>query len=153
MSVQIRTMMNHFYLSAALSLARTSCLRGDPAIPDASSFQSQACVVGAIICAASFLEISINSLFEEGISRTSRETKFKKALREVWSEGFDRQPVLAKYQIALALARVEGFPSDREPYQSTNTLVSLRNFLAHPKRVFGDDKGEEKFILKLKISV
>ncbi|MFZ1011428.1 MAG: hypothetical protein WAN65_31615 [Candidatus Sulfotelmatobacter sp.] len=150
MTIQIRTMMNHFYLGAALSLAKTSCLEGAPVVRGASSFQTQACVVGAIICATSFLEISINSLFEEGISRTSRETKFKKVLREVWSEGFDRQPTLAKYQIALALARVEGFPIDREPYQSADTLVSLRNFLAHPKRVFGDDEGEEKLILRLK---
>src|ERR1035441_72799 len=148
MRIQIRTMMNHFYLGAALSLAQTSCQEGS--LGTTGPFrQTQACVVGAVTCAVSFMEISINSLFEEGVW-TSRETKFKKALREVWSEGFDRQALLAKYQIALALARVESFPTGRDPYQSAETLISLRNFLAHPKRVFGDEKEEDKLIRKLR---
>ncbi|MGD0567498.1 MAG: hypothetical protein ABSA78_03755 [Candidatus Sulfotelmatobacter sp.] len=149
MSIQIRTMMNHFYLGAALNLAQASCSEGALAMKSASSRQPQALVVGAITCAVSFLEVSVNSLFEED-SRTSRETKFKKALRGVWSEGFDRRPVLAKYQIALALAHVEGFSTDRDPYQSAETLISLRNFLAHPKRASGSDKEEEKLVLKLR---
>jgi len=141
-------MMNHFYLGAALSLARASRSE-DLSIANTSPGETQAFVVGAVTCAVSFLEISINSLFEEGISRTSRETRFKKALRGVWSERFDRQPILAKYQIALALARVEGFATDRSLYQSTEALIELRNFLAHPKRVFGNDKEEQKLISRL----
>jgi hypothetical protein len=141
MSFKIFTMMNHFYLGAGLRLAQVAA--EEPT-------GGQPYVVGAITCAVSFLEISINSLFEEGVVRSSRKTKFRAALADVWSEAFDRQPTLAKYQIALALARVEGFATNREPYQSAEALITLRNFLAHPKNVFWNEKEEERLLKKLK---
>ncbi|HEX4808149.1 MAG TPA: hypothetical protein VH325_04420 [Bryobacteraceae bacterium] len=68
-------------------------------------------------------------------------------MRDVWNENFERQSTLTKFQIALALAHVDGFDTGKEPYQSVNALIVLRNAIVHPKTIFGD-KVEEQRLLK-----
>jgi hypothetical protein len=41
----------------------------------------------------------------------------------------EQQPILAKYKIALTLAKIPPFPKGEEPYQSAFALVRLRNAL------------------------
>jgi hypothetical protein len=83
----------------------------------------------------------VNGLYDDAI-HGSRKTRFQRALESVWSEGFDRQPTLAKCQITLALARREAFGTDSEPLQSAHALIELRNAIAHPKEMIGSDKQQ-----------
>lgn len=140
---KIMTLRDYFYLDSAACLV-FEAFRTDHGINHAESKHVQAYVVGTIICATSFLEVSINSLFEGDFRRSSRKTKFSEALKSVWSEGFDRQPTVAKYQIALALARAKAFDTRNEPYQSVQALISLRNVIAHPKNVLSSESDQKK---------
>ena len=142
MEIRIVTPRDNFYLDSALQLA-FSAYREDAEANQTDSRQVQACVIGTIACACSFLEVAINSVFE-GDYRSYRKTKYSDALDSVWSEGFDRQPTLAKYQIALALARVNTFSRGIEPYQSADALIALRNTISHPKKITSSDQEQEK---------
>src|ERR1019366_1942058 len=92
-------LMDHLYLDAAFYLAKASSEQGS------NNKQNRALAVGALACSVSFLDVCINSLFQEGVS--SRKTKFRKALSDAWNQKFDRQPTLVKLQKALALAHVD----------------------------------------------
>jgi hypothetical protein len=135
-------MMDHLYLDAAFYLAKAACEQ------DSNRDENPALVFGALTCSVSFLELCINSLFHEGFTHSSRETRFRKALSGLWNEQFDRLPVLTKFQIALALAHVDGFDIGREPYQSVESLIGLRNLMIHPKRILVDTQKEQERIVK-----
>jgi hypothetical protein len=91
----------------------------------------------------SYLECVINGLYEHA-GQAHRPTKLQKALASVWSEGFDHQGVLTKYQFALGLAQKQLFNMGGEPYQSASALLQLRNAIAHPKEMISSNKGQEK---------
>jgi hypothetical protein len=65
------------------------------------------------------------------------------SLASVWSDAVDRQPILAKYQIALALAKREPFDTGTEPYQSAQALIELRNAIAHPKELTESERQQK----------
>lgn len=113
MPVSIRTQQDLFFLTSALDLARLASTLSPPS--PAETDRRQACVLGSVICSVSFLECSINGLYDD--AKVMRATKLHRALASVWSEAFDRQPILAKYQIALVLAKREAFKVGAEPYQ------------------------------------
>jgi hypothetical protein len=94
------------------------------------------------------LECSINGLYDYA-HNPFRNTKLHRALASVWSDGFDRQPILAKYQIALALAKRETFRVGSEPYQSAFALIELRNAIAHPKELIESDSQQKKLEARL----
>jgi len=142
------TLQDLFYLRAALDLAHLSLTRTTEADRGRSDPQ-KACVLGAVMCSVSFLECSINGLYDYA-RRPIRGTKLHQALASVWNEGFDRQPMLAKYQIALALARREGFRTSSDPYQSTAALLDLRNAIAHPKELQESEAQQKKLEKRLK---
>jgi hypothetical protein len=142
------TLQDLFYLRASLDLAHLSLTRTVDAHPSGSDPQ-KACVLGAVMCSVSFLECSINGLYEYARSPV-RGTKLHQALASVWNEGFDRQPMLAKYQIALALARREPFRTGSDPYQSTAALLDLRNAIAHPKELQESEAQQRKLETRLK---
>ena len=148
MQFEIETSQDRFYLRSALDLAALS-LEEQGRANDNRPSRHQACVIGAITCSVSFLECSINGLYDYARD-LHRPTKFHNALASVWSEAFDRQPILSKYQIALTLARRELLPSDTEPYQSAEALIELRNAIAHPKELIGDRKRLRGFERKLR---
>jgi hypothetical protein len=100
------------------------------------------------MCSTSFLECGINGLYDYAHS-PSRGTKLHRALLSVWSEGFDRQPVLAKYQIALAVARRTQFATGTEPYQSVASLIDLRNAIAHPKELIETEPQRHRLEVRL----
>jgi hypothetical protein len=109
------------------------------------------CVLGAITCSVSFLECCINGLYHYA---AGRRTEPHKALSAVWREGGDRQPTLAKYQIALGLAGTRVFSAGSDPYQSVALLIALRNGIAHPKELIGtteQDKLEKSFTRSIQI--
>jgi|SRR5580704_14764936 hypothetical protein len=142
MAFWIVTQQDLFFLHSALDLARLASTL--PAPPRAETDRRQACVLGSIICSVSFLECSINGLYDHAKSPAGRPTKLHRALASVWSEGFDRQPILAKCQIALALAKRETFRAEEDPYKSANKLIDLRNAIAHPKELIESQRRQQK---------
>lgn len=96
----------------------------------------------------SFLECSINGLYDYA-QHPARATNLLRALASVWSEAFDRQPILAKYQIALALAKREPFDVGAEPYQPALALIELRNAIAHPKELTVSERQQKRLEARL----
>jgi hypothetical protein len=149
MDVRLVTNQDLFFLSSALDLARlaSSLPRPSDAETDKTD-RSQACVLGSVVCSVSFLECSINGLYDYA-QRPARTTKLLRALASVWSDAVDRQPILAKYQIALALAKREPFDTGTEPYQSAQALIELRNAIAHPKELTESERQQKNLEKKL----
>ena len=148
MHFEIVTLQDRFYLRSALDLAALSFeeqVRENQSKPS----RHEACVIGAIMCSVSFLECSINGLYDDA-RHPHRRTKLHKALANIWSEAFDRQPILSKYQVALTLARRDPLPPDREPYQSAEAVIELRIAVAHPKDLLGHRKRLRSFERKLR---
>jgi hypothetical protein len=56
---------------------------------------------------------------------------------------------LAKYQIALALAKREPFEVGAEPYQPALALIELRNAIAHPKELTESERQQKKLEARL----
>lgn len=108
-----------------------------------------ACVIGSVVCSAAFLECTINGLYE-GAKSAARKTKFHKALTNVWIDAFERLPILAKYQLALTLARCDLFKTGEDPYQSAEAVIELRNAIAHPKEIIESKKNQQKLEKKLR---
>lgn len=81
----------------------------------------------------------------------ARATKLLRALASVWkNEAFDRQPVMAKYQIALALAKREPFDVGAKPYQQATALIELRNAIAHPKELTESERQQKRLEARLR---
>jgi hypothetical protein len=135
-----------FFLSSALDLARLASSLPPPS--DAETERRQACVLGSVVCSVSFLECSINGLYDYA-QHPTRATKLLRGLASVWSEAFDRQPILAKYQIALALAEREPFEVGSEPYQPALALIELRNAIAHPKELTESERQQKRLEARL----
>jgi len=140
--------LDFFYIESALELSYIAAGRSREPISSAESLSiegpRQACVIGAIACSVSFLECTINGLYEDAIHAVARPTRFHRSLASVWSDAFDRQPILAKYQLALTLARREQFKTSGEPYQSAAALIDLRNAIAHPKEITASERHQAK---------
>jgi len=96
------------------------------------------------MCSVSFLECSINGLYGQAKNPYGRATKLHRALASIWSEAFDRQPILAKYQIALALAKREPFEENAKHYRAARALIDLRNAIAHPKELIESERQQQK---------
>jgi hypothetical protein len=141
MDFEIVTSQDYFYLDSSVELAALASEEEQKSEPQQR--RRTACVVGAITCSTSFIECTINGLYQYAQS-PARQTKFHKALASVWSEAFERLPILAKYQLALTLARQDIFSTGDEPYQSTNALIELRNAIAHPKEIWGSHRNQQR---------
>jgi hypothetical protein len=63
MAFWIRTQQDLFFLSLALDLARLASTLAPPSAAETDS--RQACVLGSVICSVSFLECSINGLYDD----------------------------------------------------------------------------------------
>lgn len=145
--LRIRTLQDVFYLNSAFDLALLSeQLQHEDGTGGTAG--RTACVVGAVTCAVSFLECSINGLYEYA-KQLSRPTKFHKALRDVWDEKADHLPMFSKYHIAIAFAGAEMFHRGSEPFQSADALVTLRNYIAHPKELMSGETSQEKLRKRL----
>jgi hypothetical protein len=141
MSLRLLTLQDLFYVYSALDLAILSseCPKGNG---NSDRTRLKACVMATVVSSVSFIECSINGLYDYAQSDLSRRTKLHRGLAGIWHDRGDRQPILAKYQVALALGGREVFRKDRDPYQSAAALVELRNEIAHPKELIGSDKQQ-----------
>lgn len=147
MTVEIITFQDYFYLNSAVELAELAAAEASKPGPLLEKRHS-ACVIGAVVCSTAFLECTVNGLYEDSKS-FSRPTKFHKALSSVWSDAFERLPVLSKYQVALTLAKCDIFRIGEEPYQSAEALIELRNAIAHPKEILGSQKNQQRLEKRL----
>jgi hypothetical protein len=138
---EIVTSQDYFYLGSAVELAALAIEEEQKSEPQERRYA--ACVVGAITCSTSFVECTINGLYQYAQS-PARNTKFHRALASVCSEAFERLPIIAKYQLALTPARRDIFSTGSEPYQSVNALIELRNAIAHPKEIRGSHKNQQR---------
>ena len=148
LTYEIVTFRDYFYLQSAVELALLAVVeesRGG----ESHQGPRAACVIGAVICSAAFLECTINGLYEDA-KRHTRRTNFHKALTSVWGEAFERLPILAKYQLALTLARKDIFQTGSEPYQSAEAVIELRNAIAHPKEILESKKNQQKLENRLR---
>src|SRR5215467_7924400 len=96
MPIKSVTIQDVFFLTSAVELAAITVEEPRQELVNVAS-RHKACVVGAIVCSVSFLECSINGLYEDA-AHHSRKTTFHKALSSVWGNKFEQLPILEKYQ-------------------------------------------------------
>ncbi|VXD22304.1 conserved hypothetical protein [Planktothrix serta PCC 8927] len=91
--------------------------------------------IGSIITAVSYLEATINELFFD-VANRSKEVKVEHLpngtpdrMKDMW-EDIEKSSMLDKYEMALILAEKQ-FDKGKEPYQSVQYLIKLRNELVH----------------------
>ncbi|WRH67125.1 MAG: hypothetical protein RSE13_01260 [Planktothrix sp. GU0601_MAG3] len=91
--------------------------------------------IGSIITAVSYLEATINELFFD-VANRSKEVKVEHLpngtpdrMKDMW-EHIEKNSILDKYEIALILADKQ-FDKGKEPYQSVQYLIPLRNEIVH----------------------
>jgi hypothetical protein len=132
-----------FFLHAALDLATISFEEEAKSRKrKRKPTRHMACVAGAVACAVSFLEHSIDGLYAYA-ENTPNPTEFHSTLAGMWSRVKD-QPILEKCQAVLDVAGQERFQKRVEPYESTRALIILRNTMAHPREVMSREGAQRK---------
>jgi hypothetical protein len=96
-------------------------------------------VVGSILSSVAYLEAAVNELFADASERhlqrlqgLDHDTIARMA--EMWRDNIlriSRCNILEKYILALRLARKEAMEKGKEPWQSTQLLILLRNEFVH----------------------
>lgn len=148
MPIKKLTFQNMLFLSAAFELAAAAREEEEGPTSQSRPERKKGLVIGAITSSVAFLECTVNGLYEHA-KDAGKPTQFHRTLASVWSDGFERQPILAKYQLALALARKQIFKTDKEPYQSVDALISLRNAVSHPKEIISSNTQQRKLERRL----
>ena len=93
--------------------------------------------IGAVVCAAAFLEAAVNELYLTALNRDQQvfervDQMTVELLAEFWPV-VEPKSTLLKYQTALILARVGPLLTGQAPYQDAAALLALRNALIHFK--------------------
>ncbi|MEL0587780.1 MAG: hypothetical protein U1V55_21960 [Planktothrix rubescens PR222] len=104
--------------------------------------------ISSIITAVSYLEATINELFFD-VANRSKEVKVEHLpngtpdrMKAMW-EHIEKNSILDKYGIALILADKQ-FYKGKEPYQSVQYLISLRNEIVHYHQKLREIKEENE---------
>jgi hypothetical protein len=116
-------------------------------------------VINSILSSVTFLEANINEFFCDVIDNPNEikktlDTTRMNRIRQMWELNVPRTasyPVVAKYQIALALTDSILFEGSEEIYQDIKTLTQLRNELIHyePSWIESyDDSAQERKHMK-----
>lgn len=99
--------------------------------------ETKSFALSSVLAAVATLEAYINEFYQDVIDRqyikseqlTEQQSKH---LEVIWPD-VESFKVLKKYQVALTGAGKDKIPKDREPYQSANSLIRLRNAIVHFK--------------------
>lgn len=140
-------------------------LRSKHAGPSRFDVEHRACVLSAVISAASFLKAMINELYQDahdghGISGDGYiaplSPQAREMLAQLWrgtAEG-SRLKTLEKYQLLLLAAGQQRLDTGAQPYQDAHLLVQLRNALAHfqPEDLAADESSTMERRLRGKFS-
>lgn len=105
--------------------------------------KQRAHVVAAVVCAVMGLEACVNEVYLDACDGSKRLAGLDKqtvALLAEWWPCLEKQRanILLKYQHALLLAGKSPMPKGQNPYQDTDSLILLRNALAHYKPEWDD---------------
>lgn len=120
----------------------------------------------AIFSAVSFLEATINELFDDAVENKERfdgllylDENLLMQMEDWWITKGIKAPTLEKYQKILKLADKSKFNKGTQPYQDVKLVTQLRNSLVHYKPEWSNTvlntkleviKVEDSFIDKLK---
>lgn len=120
--------------------------------------QHRAYSIGSIISAVSYLEATINELFFDVANQLPRvkvehlPNGTPDRMKAIW-EHIEKNSILDKYKIALIFAD-KSYDIGKEPYQSVQDLISLRNAVVHYKPELidlADHKNDQSQKLEKKI--
>jgi hypothetical protein len=114
-------------------------------VPEVQEAEHRAHVTAAVMLSVAALEASINELYHEVFSKEQKSLQHfdDRAVRlmiETWRDT-ERLPILEKYQRVLLYAGLANFDRSREPFQSTETLIRLRDNLVHYRPEWSDEQG------------
>ncbi len=109
---------------------------------EADGAAQRAYAVGAVVLAGMGLEACINEVYLDACDKNMQKLagldgREASLLAEWWIE-IEPRPALLKYQHALLLLGREEFPRGLTPYQEADSLIRLRNALAHYKPEWDD---------------
>lgn len=102
----------------------------------------------AIMSSVAALESLINELYLQTNSPLQQvDGEFDEFF---WGKkGLERNPILHKYQTALAQLGIDPFDQDSDPYAAVETLIGLRNYIVHFKPLFDEERRNEDLEAKL----
>lgn len=110
-------------------------------------YEHRACVMGAVLSSAAFLEAAINELFVDAVKHEAEDPELtptdpprpvdhlprgaRKLMAQMWPFDVDRLKILGKYDAALVLNGKPKMDASTRPPQDVDALVALRNNLVH----------------------
>lgn len=120
--------------------------------------------MAAVLSAVAFLEAMVNEIWQDAAdSQPGQRTSHTQGIsdpaltimRELWTgkEHAERaMSTLSKYQLALVCAGQDRIIKGKEPYQSVDVLIDLRNELGHfkPRWWHGDGTDEARYLASLR---
>jgi hypothetical protein len=121
--------------------------------------------VSSVLASVAFLEALVNEVWQDAADTPSDETNQRlkglsqgavARLRELWlSESVERAlSILDKYRVALVCAEKPPLDTGRDPFQSVQIAIQLRNALVHfkPELQWHDETHQLEARLKSKIT-
>lgn len=148
---QVAASLYGHHLFAARHLAELACdlekEHAGSSIDDDVARRHRAYVIGTILCAAAFLEASINELYLEVQEHMNGSGVGQRRVLAVpahfWS-AVARPPILHKYQLALVVADAEPYDEGRSPFREADGLIALRDALVHSRPEWRDSHGRRQ---------
>jgi hypothetical protein len=122
--------------------------------------EARSFALGAVVSSATYLESHINEAFmvagdpESGgrLHYAQLEQSCREAMMNLWGDVASKLPVLAKYDLVLALNRRQQFDHGDVVYQDADNLVRLRNEIVHYKTGFRDHPAPEPSKLEKRLA-
>jgi len=96
--------------------------------------EDRAFVLGAITSCVAFLESLVNEIFmlaSEPIASSYGKLPAQKVMLDLWEDVASKLPILAKYDLVLALNGCPPIDHGKMAYQDASSLVQLRNAVVH----------------------
>jgi hypothetical protein len=144
-SVSVRSYFSRWYLWAALHHARLAAELESEADRFPITLHHRSHVITAITSAVTFLEATVNEVFQdvvdgyESVYTAPLSSRTRELMSWYWNERGEKASILQKYVALLEFADAPSMERGAEPYQSTELLIRLRNYLIHfkPQNVGG----------------
>lgn len=101
--------------------------------------------LGVLTLSTAALEAFANELYFEG---EGLESDLNSKTKEILGELIDRENLLAKYELVLAIRTSRGLPYGESVIQNVQTLILLRNAVIHFRPEWSSDDGEHAKLSK-----
>ncbi|WP_068016779.1 hypothetical protein [Nocardia mexicana] len=157
-SVKVRHYYASLHLWSALHSARLCREREQTLLQsDVADIEHRVLAISAVTSSVLFLEALVNETFQDayddghGASRISVLSASAVAkMQGAWQVAEYQLRTLEKFQLALDFASKPRLDEGAWPFQTTNTMVKLRNLLIHPKPQWDNLDNGDKFLRTLK---